>query len=64
MTLAGGFALIFLAEYARILFMRLVFGVIFYSLLFYVRLSFISYLFIWVRGTLPRFRYDRLMYLA
>jgi NADH-ubiquinone oxidoreductase chain 1 len=24
----------------------------------------ISFLFIWVRGTLPRFRYDKLMYLA
>ncbi|PNF19646.1 hypothetical protein B7P43_G18129 [Cryptotermes secundus] len=34
------------------------------SLFFYIRLSFLSYLFIWVRGTLPRFRYDRLMYLA
>jgi NADH-ubiquinone oxidoreductase chain 1 len=66
---AGGFALIFLAEYASILFMSLLFCVIFWgcdlsSLFFYVKLSFISYLFIWVRGTLPRFRYDRLMYLA
>nr|URX53370.1 NADH dehydrogenase subunit 1 [Glyptotermes fuscus] len=66
---AGGFALIFLAEYASILFMSLLFCVIFLgcdldSLLFYVSLSFISYLFIWVRGTLPRFRYDKLMYLA
>nr|URX53175.1 NADH dehydrogenase subunit 1 [Incisitermes rhyzophorae] len=66
---AGGFALIFLAEYASILFMSLLFCVIFLgcdldSLFFYVKLSFISYLFIWVRGTLPRFRYDKLMYLA
>nr|WHM51835.1 NADH dehydrogenase subunit 1 [Cryptotermes bracketti] len=65
----GGFALIFLAEYASILFMSLLFCVIFLgcdlsSLFFYVSLSFLSYLFIWVRGTLPRFRYDSLMYLA
>nr|URX53758.1 NADH dehydrogenase subunit 1 [Bifiditermes nr. madagascariensis]URX53797.1 NADH dehydrogenase subunit 1 [Bifiditermes nr. madagascariensis] len=66
---AGGFALIFLAEYASILFMSLLFCVVFLgcdlgSLFFYVSLSFISFLFIWVRGTLPRFRYDSLMYLA
>jgi len=66
---AGGFALIFLAEYARILFMSMLFCIIFlgrdlYSFFFYVKLTFISFIFIWVRGTLPRFRYDKLMYLA
>ena len=65
----GGFALIFLAEYASILFIRLIFSVIFlgsdiYSFLFFIKLAFISFIFIWVRGTLPRFRYDKLIYLA
>nr|UTS56479.1 NADH dehydrogenase subunit 1 [Stomphastis thraustica] len=66
---SGGFALIFLAEYASILFMSLMFVVLFmggYSitLMFYFKLVFLSFLFIWVRGTLPRYRYDKLMYLS
>nr|YP_009755603.1 NADH dehydrogenase subunit 1 [Aedes koreicus]QIP54101.1 NADH dehydrogenase subunit 1 [Aedes koreicus]UXX44867.1 NADH dehydrogenase subunit 1 [Aedes koreicus]UXX44880.1 NADH dehydrogenase subunit 1 [Aedes koreicus]UXX44893.1 NADH dehydrogenase subunit 1 [Aedes koreicus]WKF55403.1 NADH dehydrogenase subunit 1 [Aedes koreicus] len=66
---SGGFALIFLAEYSSILFMSMLFSVIFlgsdiYSIMFFFKLVMISFLFIWVRGTLPRFRYDKLMYLA
>lgn len=65
----GGFALIFLAEYARILFISILFAVVFlggdvYSFLFFIKLAVVSFMFIWVRGTLPRFRYDKLIFLA
>lgn len=65
----GGFALLFLAEYGRIIFIRyflvLLFiggGFGFFS--FNLLGCFFCYWFIWVRGTLPRFRYDKLIYLA
>nr|YP_010287532.1 NADH dehydrogenase subunit 1 [Dusungwua basinigra]UKT61863.1 NADH dehydrogenase subunit 1 [Dusungwua basinigra] len=66
---SGGFALIFLAEYSSILFMSMLFVLVFMggysmSLIFYLKLTIMSFLFIWVRGTLPRYRYDKLMYLA
>jgi NADH-ubiquinone oxidoreductase chain 1 len=65
----GGFALIFLAEYARILFIRILFSLIFLGgdtnlLYFFIKLRFLSFLFIWVRGTIPRFRYDKLIFMA
>nr|APT41426.1 NADH dehydrogenase subunit 1 [Brumptomyia travassosi] len=66
---SGGFALIFLAEYASILFMSMLFILMFLggniiSLFFYLKLTILAYVFIWVRGTLPRYRYDKLMYLV
>jgi len=64
----GGFAMIMLAEYTSILFMSMLFVVIFIGGMttFIGPFSFMSvaFLFVWVRGTLPRFRYDKLMYLA
>nr|ALO70417.1 NADH deshydrogenase subunit 1 [Brundinia marina] len=66
---SGGFALIFLAEYASILFMSMICVVLFlggnfYSFIFFLKLSFLAFFWIWVRGSFPRFRYDKLMYLA
>nr|YP_009692463.1 NADH dehydrogenase subunit 1 [Limnogonus hypoleucus]QEH58875.1 NADH dehydrogenase subunit 1 [Limnogonus hypoleucus] len=66
---SGGFAFIFLSEYMNIIFMSLLTVIFFlgcnlYSITFYFKLVFIIFLTIWVRGTLPRFRYDKLMYLT
>nr|YP_009754002.1 NADH dehydrogenase subunit 1 [Cheirotonus gestroi]QIT06611.1 NADH dehydrogenase subunit 1 [Cheirotonus gestroi] len=66
---SGGFALIFLAEYSSILFMSMLCVLLFlggdyFSWLFFVKTGFMSFVWIWVRGTLPRYRYDKLMYLC
>nr|AIW06373.1 NADH dehydrogenase subunit 1 [Cheilomenes sexmaculata] len=63
------FALIFMAEYSNILFMSMISVLIFlggnfYSWLFFLKLMVLSFVWIWVRGTLPRYRYDKLMYLS
>nr|UTD45376.1 NADH dehydrogenase subunit 1 [Wallacea dactyliferae] len=66
---SGGFALIFLAEYSSILFMSFIFSMLFLggdfmNLVFYLKFIFISYIWVWIRGTLPRFRYDNLMIMS
>nr|ARH53752.1 NADH dehydrogenase subunit 1 [Calomicrus pinicola] len=66
---SGGFAMIFLAEYSNILFMSLLCVFIFLganlvSFMFFFKLVLVGFIWLWVRGTLPRYRYDKLMYLA
>nr|ULR86926.1 NADH dehydrogenase subunit 1 [Littorina brevicula] len=71
---SAGFALIFLAEYANILVMSLFSSILFFGgsymfffqsdIVFMLKILFFAFLFIWVRGSYPRFRYDLLMALT
>ena len=63
------FALIFMAEYASIIFIRIVFSIFFISyrtnrFWLYIFSTIIIRVWIWVRTTLPRYRYDKLINLA
>lgn len=59
------FAFIFLAEYGGILFIRILIGqIIFISLGSKIFGVIICFLFLWVRGAYPRYRYDKLINLA
>nr|ALO20625.1 NADH dehydrogenase subunit 1 [Melicertum octocostatum] len=64
------FALFFLAEYAHIIFMSFLFALIFlggwsfiipFDLIFFIKGTLIVFLFVWVRTSYPRLRYDQLM---
>nr|YP_010692599.1 NADH dehydrogenase subunit 1 [Gargara minuta]WBV77340.1 NADH dehydrogenase subunit 1 [Gargara minuta] len=66
---SGGFAFLFISEYSSIIFLGLItclvfLGGDFYCYLFYLKLIFLCFVFIWVRACLPRYRYDKLMYLS
>lgn len=69
----GGFALIFMAEYGRILVMSILTGIFFFgasnfgiSFDFFLVIKgfFFAFFFLWARGRLPRMRYDCLMMLT
>ncbi|YP_009047714.1 NADH dehydrogenase subunit 1 (mitochondrion) [Amphibalanus amphitrite] len=65
---AGGFALLFLGEYSMIILMSTVMVILFLSgdlyFTFFLKVGFFITLVLWLRGTLPRYRYDKLMSLA
>ena len=70
---SGTFALIFMAEYTNIIIISLLTTVFFFQLplnTFFIDQAqasitiFIAIIFLWIRGTLPRIRYDRLINLT
>nr|YP_010958567.1 NADH dehydrogenase subunit 1 [Centrotypus laticornis]UXF57643.1 NADH dehydrogenase subunit 1 [Centrotypus laticornis] len=66
---SGGFAFLFISEYSSIIFMSMITCLVFLggdcnSFFFYIKINILCFIFIWVRSCLPRYRYDKLMYLA
>jgi len=63
----GLFSLIFICEYGIIIFLRIITSILFLGglrLWLTVKISFVCLIFLWVRGILPRYRYDKLINMA
>nr|AMN14465.1 NADH dehydrogenase subunit 1 [Brachiones przewalskii] len=72
---AGPFALFFMAEYTSIILMNAISSIVFlgplqnihfpetFSIDFTLKTSLLTMLFLWIRASYPRFRYDQLMHL-
>nr|ATZ81944.1 NADH dehydrogenase subunit 1 [Osphranter bernardus] len=72
---AGPFAMFFLAEYANIMAMNAMTAILFLgsslnhnfshlsTLSFMLKTLFLTFMFLWIRASYPRFRYDQLMHL-
>nr|YP_010990642.1 NADH dehydrogenase subunit 1 [Flata truncata]WOW99060.1 NADH dehydrogenase subunit 1 [Flata truncata] len=63
------FSLFFLAEYSSMMFLSFFNAFFFFggdlmSFFFFFKVLFFVFCFIWIRGTFPRYRYDKLMYLS
>ena len=64
-----GFALLFMAEYARIILISILFSVLFLAnstlrVTLYISRTFLMFVWVWFRTTFPRYRYDKLINLA
>nr|AZL93243.1 NADH dehydrogenase subunit 1 [Exallonyx sp. ZJUH_2016014] len=66
--MSGGFALIFMSEYGMIIYLSYIYMLMFMGgdllkLKILMIMLLMIFLVIWVRGALPRYRYDKLMYM-
>lgn len=65
----GLFSFLFISEYSSIIFLCFITSLLFFGgnynyFFFYLIVIFICFCYIWVRTTFPRYRYDKLIYLA